>query len=202
VTAIIPDDMIQAMRGPFNLGLFFRLDTSPALHLWWGVTDKAAAIENVDADGTIYQGAGTITEIPDTLEVLLNGASERVDFRMDGVNADLVAQLAADAPAVGGKKVHFGFAILDEKWQLVSKIFVPWVGQAEAWSDNIAFPSSPDERALASISLITSSGSQGRAVADISTYTDRVQKIISPTDDFCSRVSRYYQQLLIKWPQY
>ena len=199
---VIPDATIAAMRGSFNIGLFFRLGTTPALHLWWGVSDIPAVIDNVDIAGTIYQGAGLITEVPDSVEVLLNGASDSVDFTMNGVDPGMVANLAATAPSVVGAVAMLGFAVLDERWQPTTDILVLWNGYAEAWADTLTFPAKTGDRASAAITLITTSGSPARSASSLSTWTDRVQKLISSTDRFCERTPDYYQQRIIRWPHY
>jgi hypothetical protein len=200
---LVPDATIAAMRGDFNLGIFFRLATTPnPLNMWWGISDIPAQIPGVDIGGTIYQGAGMMAEVPDALEVLLNGASERVDFTMSGVDPTLVAQLADTAPVVTGKRAHLGFAILDERWQPKTAIFVPWTGYAEAWADTLTFPSKETDYASSTITLITTSGSPARSVANLSTYTDRIQQLISATDKFCERTPNNYQQRYVRWPHY
>jgi hypothetical protein len=134
--------------------------------------------------------------------VLLNGATERVDFTMAGVDPSLVANLAASAPSVVGKLVQFGFAVLNEQWQVPTPIFVPWVGYGEAWADTVTYPTKVGDRATATITLITTSGSPARSVANLSTFTDRIQQLISSTDRFCERTPNNYQQRIIRWPHY
>jgi hypothetical protein len=209
---VIPDDVISAMRGSYNVGYFFRLDTTPALHLWWGVTDIAVVDwnqetidvsggKNFSIGGRTYIGAGIIIEPPDSFEVLMNGAADRIDFSMSGVDPDRVADMAETAPSVVGKDVMFGFCILDERWQPTHGIISVWGGTADAWEDEFTAPSKIGDAASATIRLITTSGSVARSASSLSVWTDHAQKRVSATDRFCERVSLYYQTRRVVWPR-
>jgi len=84
----VPDDVIAAMRGSHSLGIFFRMDTNPALHLWMGINDIPAEFDHaIDLEGTVYLGGGRLGGIP-TLEVLINGVADRVEFQMTGISPE------------------------------------------------------------------------------------------------------------------
>lgn len=199
---VIPDATITAMRGSFNLGLFLYVGTTAPIRIWWGVGDTIAKIDSVDIAGVTYVGAGMVTEIPDALEVLMNGTSDRVDFSLSGVDPALVANLAIDAPPVLGAPVVFGFAILDELWQPKTSIVELHHGVAEAWLDTTNYPPKIGDNATATITLITTSGTPSRSSASILTWTDPAQKRISSTDRFCERVPGMYQTRIIRWPRF
>ena len=198
----IPDDTIAAFRGVFNLGMFFRLDTAPALHLWWGVSNKPAQIDALDVAGTIYNGAGVITDIPDALEMLINGTASRVDWEMSGVPANLTADLAVNAPSVVGARVDFAIAALDARWQIIGAPVSVWVGTADFWAE--AQPPQPDVTRPKTRKLIlsTMTGDTSRALPYYATWTDLDQQQISATDTLCERVPRYYTGQIITWPRY
>ncbi len=196
------DATMQAFRGTYNLGLFFRLDTFPALHLWWGVSDKPAAIPNLDVAGTIYIGGGWLADVPDAIEVLINGNADRADWTMDGVPEALTANLYSAAPSVVGKRVDFAMAPLDSRWQLMTQPTSIWVGTADFWAEEQAPQTDVTKPKLRRLTLATLTGDASRSLPFYATWTDRVQKAISPTDSFCGRVPRYYPGQIVRWPRF
>ena len=198
----IPDATIAAFKGIYNLGLFFRLDTSPALHLWWGVSDKPAQIDDLDVSGTVYNGAGLMTDVPDALELLINGTASRVDWEMSGVPPALTAELANTAPSVVGARVDFAIGALDVRWQLIGSPISAWVGTADFWAEAQSPQSDIGKPKLRKIILSTMAGDTSRALPYFATWTDRDQLSISATDTFCERVPRYYTGQIITWPRF
>lgn len=208
----LPDEVVNSFRGAYNLGLFFRLETSPnSLNLWWGVADfpgQMSALDQsgiasaIDVSGTVYTGAGFMTQIPDELEMLVNGKADRVDWSMSGIPAALTAPLQAAAPSVVGLDVGFGIGALDERWQLKSSIVEMWAGTADFWSESQLVQSDPTKAKTRTIMLATMTGDASRALPYFSTWTNNVQQLISSSDRFCERVSRYYQGLIITWPRF
>ena len=198
----IPDATIAAFKGIYNLGLFFRLDTSPALHLWWGVSDTVAQIDALDVAGTIYNGAGLLTDVPDALEMLINGTASRVDWEMSGVPASLTAELASTAPSVVGARVDFAIGALDVRWQLIGSPVSVWVGTADFWAEAQSPQVDLTKPRVRKIILSTMSGDTSRALPYYATWTDLDQKSVSATDTFCERVPRYYTGQQITWPRF
>ncbi len=200
--AIYSDAEIQAMRGHFNLGFFLRVDTDPALHLWWGVSDIEQQIKDVVAADETYIGAGMMTDVPDSIEVLLNGSADQIEFSMNGVNAALLPQFAIDAPPVLGAETVFGFCPMDDLWQPTTKILPSWRGFAEAWTYKIDMPESAGADARGAITLLASSGSVARSATSLATWTDRAQQRLSPGDRGCERTPMYYQGRRVTWPRF
>lgn len=198
----LPDATIAAFKGSYNLGLFFRLDTSSPITLWYGVSDIPAVIPSLDVAGTIYQGAGLIADIPDAIEVLINGSADRADWIMSGIDPALTANLADGAPSVVGKLATFGVASLDERWQMGSDIIEMWDGTADFWAESQPIQTDVTKPKTRTLMLATMTGDASRALGFFATWTDRIQKLISPTDRFCERTPRYYQGQIIQWPAY
>lgn len=198
----LPDATIAALSGTYNLGLFFRLGTTPPITLWWGVSDIPAVIADLDADGTIYQGAGMLTDMPDSVEMLINGIAERVDWMIDGVNPELTANIAPDAASVVGLRATFGIAPLDSRWQMMSDIIVIWEGTADFWSEDQ--PPQPDltKPKTRRLTLATMTGDSSRSLPYFATWTNAIQHLIAPDDTFCSRVPRYYVGQIVRWPAF
>lgn len=198
----IPDATLEAMKGAHNIGLFFFLDTSPALHLWWGVGDIEARIPNLDIAGTTYYGAGIMTDIPDALEVLFNASSERVDWSINGVRPELTVNIDADAPSVVGKLAVFGFAPLDTRWQMQGDIVETWAGVADFWAMEQPQQTDRTKPKTRRLTLSTRTGDSSRALPYYSTYTNAIQNLVSPTDRFCERVARYFLGYTVRWPRF
>ncbi|MDX0312829.1 hypothetical protein GOC54_17370 [Sinorhizobium meliloti] len=55
----IPSNIVEEMRGSHQLGIFLRVDTDPALHLWFGINDIPANFDSIDPTGTVYLGGGS-----------------------------------------------------------------------------------------------------------------------------------------------
>lgn len=198
----LPDPTIAAFKGAYNLGLFFRVDTSPALTIWYGVHDIPAVIPSVDVSGTIYLGAGLIADIPDAIEVLINGTADRADWIMSGVDPTLTANIDGSAPSVVGKRVSFGVASMDARWQMLSDIIVMWEGTADFWAETQPLQADPNKPKTRTLTLATTTGDASRALGFYATWTKPIQRIISATDLFCDRTPRYYQGQIIRWPAY
>ena len=197
-----PDATVAAFRGTYNLGLFFRLDTSPGLHLWFGVSDVPAAIPSLDVAGQVYNGGGWIADIPDALEVLINGTSERADWTLSGIPAALTANLANDAPSVVGARCDLAIAPLDERWQLIAQPQSMWVGTADFWAEEQPPQMDVSKPKMRRLTLSTMTGDASRALPYFATWTDRDQRNLSLTDAFCARVTRYYPGQIIRWPRF
>lgn len=198
----LPDATIAALSGFYNVGLFFRLGSTPPVTLWFGVSDIPAVIADLDVAGTIYQGAGLLADMPDAIEVLINGTSDRVDWIMDGVSPALTANISAGASSVVGLRTSFGICPLDARWQMLSDIIVIWEGTADFWAEDQLPQTDLTKPKTRRLTLATVTGDASRALPYFSTWTDAIQKLISPSDTFCNRVTRYYQGQIIRWPAF
>lgn len=198
----LSDATCAAFRGRFNIGLFFRLNSNPPLHLWWGVSDVEATMDAMDVAGTKYLGGGLLVDVPDGIEVLVNGIADRADWVLSGIPDYLTANLVANAPNVIGCRVDFGIASLDERWQPQSDIVSLWAGTSDFWSEEQPLQKDPSKPKTRRLTLATFAGDISRALQPASTWTDLDQLALSPTDKFCERVPINYQGRIIRWPRY
>lgn len=196
-----PDSVITALRGSYNLGVFFRLGTLPALHLSLSVNDIPIVMPSLDAPGTVYQGAGRIITFP-ALEVLVNGIADTVEFTLSGVDPQAVALMQESAPAVLGASVKMGIAPMDARWQPVTNIIPLWSGTADVTSENISPSTDPRQGGMQSISLTAMTGDQSRQVPNNYTYSNATQQALHPGDAFCSRTQLYRQTTIVVWPRF
>lgn len=203
--ALTIDPAVAAsFRGSHNLGIFFRLGTDPALHLWFGVNDVPIGIPSLDPEGTVYLGGGRFIAVPE-LEVLINGQAGRVEFTLSSAVpefASFLLDLDTDAPPVQGAPVHVGIAALDDRWQPKTPAIPLWRGEADYWSvrqDPVPDAASMPMRTLA---LSVGTGNTARKRPRRIAWTHAMQQSISATDRFCDRVSRYTRQYVVTWPRF
>lgn len=179
----VPQAVIEAMRGSHQLGIFLRVDTDPALHLWFGVNDVPIGFDGIDPDGTVYLGGGRLIGVP-SLEVLVNGTSDAVDFTVSGIDPATGAKMLESMPPIRGKQVQLGMTTLDQYFQPMSKIVPVWTGIASHPKETMP-PRREGEPATLSLSLAVVAGENTRSRASKVTWSDAMQRSKYPTDAFC-----------------
>ncbi|TIX89185.1 hypothetical protein [Rhizobium sp. P44RR-XXIV] len=196
----IPDDTIAAMRSSFQLGIFLRIDSDPALHIWFGMNDIPARFDSIDADGTVYMGGGRLLGVPE-LQVLVNGTADSVDFTLSGIDPAASARALDSLPPIRGAAVQMGIAVLDQYYQPLGPIIPIWKGTASHVSE-VSTAVQGDETPSITLSLSVVTGSVTRSRPSQAIWSDAMQKAISPTDDFCKQVQRLAAGLAPVWPNY
>lgn len=193
----VPPHIIEEMRGSHQLGIFLRIDTDPALHMWFGVNDIPARFDSIDPDGTVYLGGGRLIGIP-TLEVLVNGTSDSVEFTLSGLDPKLAAKTIESLPPVRGAAVNLGITTLDQYYQPMSAIIPSWEGTASHTGEQSSAVSTGQSVTL-TLSLAVVSGEVTRSRAARSFWSAPHQKAISPTDKFCDETSRLARGVQPTW---
>lgn len=196
----IPANVVEALSQSHQLGIFVRLDTSPALHLWFGVNDIPAGIDGVDASGTVYLGGGRLLGIP-TLETLVNGTSDSVEFTLSGISPDTASKVVTSMPAVRGCRIQIGLTTLDDYYQPMTGIIPIWTGIASHVSENSPSVAGP-ENPTVTLQLAVVAGDNTRSRPSRSLWSAAQQKAISPTDRFCDNTSRNARGVYPVWPNY
>ncbi|MDX0424527.1 hypothetical protein GOC88_16855 [Sinorhizobium medicae] len=196
----VPANVINAMRGSHQLGLFLRIDTDPGLHIYFGVNDIPLGFDSIDPDGTVYLGGGRLIGIP-SLEILVNGTSDAVDFTISGIDPATGSMMLDSIPPVRGKAVQLGLTTLDEYFQPMSKIIPIWSGIA-SHPKEARPPIREGETATLALSLAVVAGENTRSRPARALWSDAMQKAISPTDDFCKQVARLARGVQPVWPKY
>lgn len=196
----VPDNVIEELQGSHQLGLFLHVATDPPLHIWFGVNDIPSRIDSVDPSGTVYLGGGRLIGVP-SLEVLVNGTADSVEFTLSGIDPSTAATMADSIPPVRGCAVYMGITTLDQYYQPMSDIIPIWKGTASHTGE-----SSPsvtgNEGKTTTLSLAVTAGERTRSRPSRSLWSDAQQKAISPTDDFCKSTSRLARGIQAKWPNY
>lgn len=193
----VPSQLITAFSTSHQLGIFFRLDTDPGLHLWCGVNDIPAGFDS-DLDGTVYLGAGRLLDIP-VLEVLFGGQSSGVEFGLTGIDPDTAAPLLASLPETRGKTVTVGVTALDDYFQPISAVIPLWTGTA---ADPIEDCPTVEggESPKTTISLAVFSGSEKRSRPALSMWSSAHQKAMYPTDTGCDQTAALARGRAPVWP--
>lgn len=196
----VPDDVIESMRGSHQLGIFFRMDTDPPLRLWMGVNDVPSGIEGVDpTTGETYLGGGRLQNIP-YLEVLLNGAADRADFTLSGVDPDSAAIADTEIPPVRGKDVHVGITTLDEKFQPISSI-IPLIKGTASYTSETSEPVTGTDSRTVTMGLSVGFGTTTRSRESASLWSHAHQLALHPTDDFCKGTARLARGVAPPFPE-
>ncbi|MER9188292.1 hypothetical protein [Mesorhizobium australicum] len=196
----VPQDVLDRMASSHILGIFFRLDTDPGLHIWAGVNDIPAGFDSLDEDGTVYLGGGRLLNIP-TLEVLVNGQSSSVEFGISGIDPDTAANVLETMPDVRGKDLKIGFATLDDYYQPTGPIIALWTGTASHPTESSPAVSGT-ENPTTTLTLATVSGTNTRSRASLVLWSGPHQKAMYPTDKFCDGTARLARGVAPAWPNY
>lgn len=198
--AWIPDAVIEEMRGSHQLGLFLRVGTDPALHVWFGVHDIPANFDSIDPNGTVYLGGGVLIGVP-TLEVLINGTADSVDFTLSGIDPVTGAKTLDALPPVRGAQVQIGITTLDHYYQPMSAIVPIWSGVASHVGEaSQVQPSDGSMSLMLSLSVVAGEGTRSRPSRSL--WSSAHQKAISPTDKFCDGTARLARGVQPVWPNF
>lgn len=196
----VPAAVIEAMRGSHILGIFLRINTNPALHIWMGVNDIPVGFDSIDGDGTVYLGGGRLVQVP-TLEVLINGQADSVEFGISGIDPATAHRVIDQLPDVRGCDVHIGITTLDQYYQPMSAIIPLWLGTASHTVDGIQ-PVTGIEARTMNLSLAVLSGNGTRSRPALSMWSSSHQKALYPTDKFCDGTARLARGVAPAWPNY
>lgn len=208
----VPDAIIEEMRGDHELGIFLRIDTDPPLHMYFGVNDIPVGFDSIDPDGTEYLGGGRLNGIP-SLEVLVNGTSDAVDFSMSGIDPATGAKMLDSIPPVRGALTQLGLTTLDRYYQPMSNIIPIWTGVASHTKEARA-PVQAGETPTLSVALAVVTGENMRSRKSSSLWSEAQQFEVSrwlragspsaplPDDLFCSQTGRLARGVQPTWPRY
>lgn len=196
----VPDNVINELRGSHQLGIFLRIGTTPSLHMWFGINDIPANFDSIDPTGTVYLGGGKLVGVP-TLEVLVNGTADSVEFTLSGIDPTSAARMIDSLPAVRGATVQMGITTLDQYYQPMSNVIPIWTGTASHVSESS--PATPSGQSVTlTLSLAVVAGEATRSRGSRSIWSSPHQKAISQTDKFCDGTSRLARGVQPVWPNF
>lgn len=192
-----PDEVIARLQGSHSLGIFMYIGTDPALHLYFGVNDIPANFDGIDPAGTVYLGGGRLNGIP-TLEVLVNGTADSVQFTLSGIEPSTGAKVLDEIPDVRGADIVLGITTLDDYYQPMTDPLPIWTGTGSHVSEASASVG-PTDRPTLDLALTAVAGEATRSRAARVLWSAPHQKAISPTDKFCDNTSRYERGVNPPW---
>lgn len=193
----VPDNVIEELRGSHQLGIFLRIDTDPALHMWFGINDIPANFDSIDPDGTVYLGGGRLVGVP-TLEVLVNGTADSVEFTLSGIDPGTAAKTIDSLPPIRGASVHMGITTLDQYFQPMSDIIPIWTGTAShVGEQSPAVPSGQSVTLTLSLAVVAGEATRSRPARTL--WSSAHQKALSPTDKFCDETARLARGVQPTW---
>lgn len=195
----VPDAVVEAMRGSHQAAIFVRVDTDPPLHLRLGGHDIPMGIDSIDAEGTVYLGC-RLNGIP-TLEVLINGTADSVEFSLSGIDIATAQSMVESIPPVRGAAVHVGITTLDQYFQPMSSIIPLWHGTASHLR-RASPPAQSNQDRTVQLSLVVAAGEDGRSRGTQVLWSDAHQKALYPTDDFFKNMQRLARGVQAVWPNF
>lgn len=193
----VPDNIIEAMRGSHQPALFVRLDTDPPLHLRLGGHDIPMGIDSVDPEGAVYLGC-RLQGIP-SLEILINGMADSVEFSLSGIDPETAADMAASLPPVRGAAVQVGTTTLDQYYQPMSSIVWLWHGAA-SHRRRASPPAKSNQSRTVQLGLVVASGENGRSRGTQVLWSHAHQQAEYPGDDFFKNMQRMARGVQAVWP--
>lgn len=194
----VPPAVVSALRTDSQLAVFLRVETDPALHLYFGVNDVPIGFDSIDPDGTVYLGGGRLQGIP-ALQILVNGSSAAIDFTVSGIDPETGAKMIDSIPPVRGALVQVGLTALDDYYQPITQIIPIWTGIASHLKEARA-PVRSGENPTVTLSLATVAGENTRSRPSKVLWSDAMQRSLYPTDAFCNGTARLARGIQPKWP--
>lgn len=201
------NELLALQSGPPNLAIFVRLAMTPVLRCWLGVGDIRPGLNALDPDGVLYHGFGQLMNVP-ALQQLINGAAERIDITLSGIDDGILA-LAGFANAVQGKACDIGLGIMGTDWKLLGAIHWCRHYTADFLAMSITPAGDPSGQTIKAATLSIGSLTTGRKRPTHSYFTNQDQQarslVVNPTlplDRFCERTPQYSITGSKQWPQY
>jgi hypothetical protein len=183
-----------------NIGVFFRLDTTPPVRIWLGFGEVDPGVNLLDASGAQYLGFGEIATLP-PFRQLTNGAAERITLTLSGVSGDvLTIASGGDSEQVKGKNVSYGFAVMAANWSLLGPIH--WCANytADYLSITQEVTDDPHHPIIRTVSLSCGTLLTGRRRPGLAYFSDQDQQARFPGDRFCERTPVYANGFSKAWP--
>lgn len=175
-----------------------RIACDPPALFWTGFGDLPLVTDAVIPDDVIVQGAGDLINIPD-FQQLMNGTAERINVVLSGVSAGALRLAVEDAATVSGAPVDIGRIDFDSDWQQDGA--VEWEATFEARKLSVSRPSSNDDGATRTITLVIVAGESTRSRSQNAHFTDADQRRRPGSEDdaICDHVAEMAQGISRRW---
>lgn len=172
----------------------FYIETDEPALLWTGHGDLLLPADEVLDAPAIALGGGSIINLPD-LQELINGAAQRLEISVSGVDEATLVFALEEAAQIPGAPVWIGRVTFDEDWQQGA---VEWEWSGEGRGIFVTGEDGEDGR-VRTITLKVASGDTTRSRAPFSFFTDSDQRRDFPTDAFFSNVGRINSGTSRRW---
>jgi hypothetical protein len=203
---IFNDAEIAALKSDVqNIAAFFRLETDPVVRLAVGLFGNIEVGSTIlDPSGAVYQGFGEISSLPEFTQ-MVNGAADRVEFVLSGVDGKVLQIAASDADSVKGKRVSVGIGLFGADWQLLGSPH--WIANYRADLLMIEQPPatqlpSGQQGIIRTLTLSCGTLLTSRRRPGYSYFSHEDQQARSPGDNFCEFTPRYANNFAKKWPTF
>jgi hypothetical protein len=183
-----------------NLAVIFRMVAGDHVtRLWAGHGDFRAPADTVEDDATnIYKGIGDLLDLPE-LSQLINGEADRVSFDLSGLTQEAAYLTEQASGDIENAPVNLGVLILGDDLKPVTETAWLWSGLADTLEHKYDGQVDPP---VFSLSLSVATAQATRKRGSYVYYTDPQQKMRSPDDRMCERVSRFATGYRIEWPKF
>lgn len=183
-----------------QIGVFMNLATTPTpVRLWLGIGKIEPGVNTIDLTGAAYSGFGELIDVP-SVQQLINGTAERVEFRLSGVSEEILALAASEASTVKTKRCSLGIGIMDSGWRLLGAIHWMRHYRSDFLFVDETLVDAPGNPVVRTVVLSVGSATTGRRRPGLSYLTDQDQQRLSPGDRFCERTNFYSRGTSKVWP--
>lgn len=194
-----PEIIAAFKSGGVRLDIFLFVDATPTpLRVWTGLSSFTMAANGIDTTGGTYIGMGRLNSIP-ALNQLINGAAQRLEVSLSGVDAAVLDLADADAEGLRDAASAIGVVVFDEDYQPITTCKWLWTGTCD--TPKVSRSAGGNGEApvrTVSISLGTIFTGRKRPIASF--YTGIDQRRRSSNDAFCDRSGHYTGNSTIPWP--
>lgn len=192
--------------GAPRVGVFFRLEVDPVFRFWLGIGDCQAGIDATDGAGASYSGLGQMVGLP-ALQQLVNGAADRVEFKLSYVSQRVAALASAEHSDVKGASFRVGLGLFDAQWQLIQQpqwlksFVIDFLSIERDQTQGEAVWTLTQGEAVWTLSLSARSLFTGRRRPGLGFWTDADQQARHSGDKFCQRSVLYSVDVQKAWPK-
>lgn len=166
------------------------------VRFWSGFGPYQLDPDDIDTDGGLYTGLGTIQGLPE-LSLALNGGYSSLEFNLSGLTAEALALAGADRDIVDSAKIHVGLIDMGPFYVPIGE--TDWLMRAIAGKPRTKRVGT-GEQAIRTITLPATLAFQDTNLTASEFLTPTGQRARSGDDAFCDNTPAYSANTTVKWP--
>lgn len=170
----------------YRRSYLFRLAVDPVLYVSTEHAPMVTPADSYDPAGATWLGGAHLLDIP-SLKMLINGAADRIDIRVSGVDAATLRLAQDDRAEVQGAAVLIGYVHSDENWQIVGAPVWEWRGTADVMTITGQRSEGGRERTI-TLSVRAGDTRRSNPLPAFFTYADQHRR--SSDDEFFDHVAQ------------